>query len=126
MSRSETRRQDNASDSGFQTLFDGTRNSFRQWHQVETAIVTLADDRMVTTADTEFGLAFYSQATFGDFILQLEFSLADPRVDNSGVFVRFRDPRLPHSREILAEDRFLDIQRNRAWIAAYSGFEIQS
>lgn len=80
---------------------------------------------MVTTADTEFGLAFYSEATFGDFILQLEFSLEDPRIDNSGVFVRFRDPRLPPSRETLAEDKFLDIQRNRAWIAAYSGFEIQ-
>ena len=112
-------------ESRFETLFDGTPYSLKNWDQVGADTVTLTDGSLVTSATAEFGLVFYTQDIFGDFILQLEFSLANPRIDNSGVFVRFRDPRLPPSSHLLDNDKFLDISRNRAWIAAYSGFEIQ-
>ena len=41
---------------------------------------------------------FYEPKQFENFILRLDFLLAHPfgpNNDNSGVFVRFRDPRLP-------------------------------
>jgi hypothetical protein len=70
-------------------------------------------------------LLYYASATFNDFLLSLEFRLSDPLRDNSGIFVRFRNPALPPTTDILARDTSGNIARNAAWIAAYSGFEIQ-
>jgi hypothetical protein len=54
----------------------------------------------------------------------------DPRNQNSGIFVRFRDPLLDPTDEILKRIRnesndYQLFQQNRAWSAVHSGFEIQ-
>ena len=69
------------------------------------------------------GLFFYKPQQFENFILRLDFLLPHPRGDNndnSGVFVRFRDPRLPDP----APDP-VDPPNNAAFVAVHTGFEIQ-
>jgi hypothetical protein len=70
-------------------------------------------------------LLYYASATFSDFLLSLEFRLSDPLRDNSGVFVRFRNPALKPTRDIIARDELGNLAENPAWIAVYSGFEVQ-
>ena len=72
---------------------------------------------------TGIGLLFYKPQPFENFILRLDFLLPHPRGnnnDNSGVFVRFRDPRLPDP----APDP-VDPPNNAAFVAVHTGFEIQ-
>jgi hypothetical protein len=54
----------------------------------------------------------------------------DPQNQNSGIFVRFRDPALDPTPQILDRMKkegndFQLFQGNRAWSAVHSGFEIQ-
>jgi 3-keto-disaccharide hydrolase len=69
------------------------------------------------------GLLFYALQPFENFVLRLDFLLPHPRGadnDNSGVFVRFRDPRLPDP----APDP-VDPANNSAFVAMHTGFEAQ-
>src|SRR5262249_12834062 len=68
----------------------------------------------------DIGLFFYTAQSFSDFTLRLQFRL-DSRDDNSGVFVRFRDPRQPPPAG-LNDPR---IAANSAWLAVDTGFEVQ-
>lgn len=113
-------------------LFDGTLESFDRWRQVGPGRVVLAPSEggiegrmMVASAEQEFGVLVYDRAVFGDFTLNLEFALNDPQTDNSGVFVRFREPERPLPPGVLDADQRRAVARNRAWIAAFTGFEIQ-
>ena len=69
----------------------------------------------------EIGLCYFSHP-LGDFTLRLEFKLSSES-DNSGVFVRFRNPRLP------VPDRnnpnVVYPYNNRAFVAVDTGFEVQ-
>jgi len=106
---------------GFAWLFDGTPASFQQWAQAGPGSVELvqAEGVMVAHPGNDIGLLFYGAQAFGDFVLRLQFRL-EARDDNSGVFVRFRDPRLPAPD--LNDPR---TQTNPAWIAVDSGYELQ-
>jgi len=56
-------------------------------------------------------------------VLRLDFLLPHPRGngnDNSGVFIRFRDPRLPDP----APDP-VDPANNAAFVAVHTGYEVQ-
>jgi 3-keto-disaccharide hydrolase len=76
---------------------------------------------------------FYGSEAFNDFILRLQFRLVGPigsfgkSLDNSGVFVRFhyphqKGPDLPtNTNPALAAN----VASDAAWIAGYTGFEIQ-
>ncbi len=69
------------------------------------------DERLVTARPgDDIGLWFFADRGFADFVLRLQFRI-DAQRDNTGVFVRCRDPRseLP----------------NPAWSAVHTGFEIQ-
>jgi choline dehydrogenase-like flavoprotein len=105
---------------GFTSLFDGTLASFQQWLQAGPGSFEFLADEAVMLAHpgADIGLLFFPQQ-FGNFVLRLQFRL-DGRGDNSGVFVRFRDPRLP------APD-LTDPQvvANPAWGPVYTGFEVQ-
>jgi hypothetical protein len=116
----ETTQQDK-----FEFLFDETAASFARWRPIGPGEFTLTDGEILACGVFDFALLYFTPATFDDFILRLEFSIADPLIDNSGVFVRFRDPVLPPTQDILARNKFQEIERNKAWIAAYSGFEVQ-
>ena len=68
-------------------------------------------------------MLFYESQKFENFILRLDFLLSHPfgpGNDNSGVFVRFRDPRLPDP----APDP-VDPANNQAFVAVHTGYEIQ-
>ena len=75
----------------------------------------------MTYPGDDIGLFFYTEA-FGDFVLKLEFRLASLE-DNSGIFIRSRDPRLPVTRR--SDLTKSDAYDNGAFVAVDTGFEVQ-
>jgi choline dehydrogenase-like flavoprotein len=109
-------------EAGYQWLFDGSAASFANWHQVGPGNFDLdpGEHVLIARPGPEIGLLFYTVQSFSNFTLRLQFRI-DARSDNSGVFVRFRDPRQPPPAG-LNDPR---IAGNRAWLAVDTGFEIQ-
>jgi len=113
-----------APEAGFRYLFDGAEKTFAQWQKVGGGAFALIDGAIVTQTDPagELGLIFYARQAFTDFILRLQFRTGSP-TDNSGVFVRSRDPRQP------VPDRnqpgVLHTYNNKHWVAVDTGFEVQ-
>jgi hypothetical protein len=129
---------------GFRPLFDGTGVSFNRWSRVSPGSsngFTLINGEIVTYGGGDFGLLYYSAEAFADFTLRIQFRMFDLNNQNSGIFVRFRDPLLDPTpvtldrmrKESLNEKQFRpdlqsDIelfQANHAWSAVHSGFEVQ-
>jgi Domain of Unknown Function (DUF1080) len=111
-----------ALEAGYQWLFDGTLASFGDWQQAGPGNFDFdaAEQVLVARPGAEIGLLFYAAAAFSDFTLRLQFRF-DSRGDNSGIFVRFRDPRQPPPVG-LNDPR---IAANAVWLAVDTGFEIQ-
>jgi hypothetical protein len=111
-----------ALEAGFQWLFDGTPAAFANWQQAGPGAFNFNATEQVLVAQPggDIGLLFYALKAFSDFTLRLQFRL-NARDDNSGVFVRFRDPRKPPPAG-LSDPR---IAGNAAWLAVDTGFEIQ-
>jgi len=107
---------------GFRWLFNGSQASLANWQQAGPGQFAYDPNEQVITAHpgNDIGLLFYKVTGFSNFTLRLQFRL-DSRTDNSGVFVRFRDPRQP-APPGLGDPR---IPGNPAWVAVYTGFEIQ-
>lgn len=107
---------------GFESLFDGTDATFRKWQSVGPGRFTLVDGAVVAEPGNDLSLLYFAGKQFADFTLRLQLRL-DRGDDNSGVFVRFRDPRLP------VPDRNPGVPPhpydNPAWIAVTTGFEVQ-
>jgi choline dehydrogenase-like flavoprotein len=106
---------------GFVWLFDGSAASFGHWLQAGPGDMLLDEEEGLVTARPghEIGLWFFGDRGFVDFVLRLQFRI-DAQNDNTGVFVRFRDPcSLPPDH--------LDprLSANPAWIAVHTGFEVQ-
>ena len=119
----------------FVALFDGTAASFADWHPTGPGRFELIDGAIVTGSNSgnfaELALLYYTPRTFGDFVLRLKFRIADPG-DNSGVFVRFRDPGTPiPDAELEGPDAATlypsraDYAANILFMAADTGFEAQ-
>ena len=109
-------------DVGFQSVFTGASASFDQWQLAGSGNFSLINGEMVVEPGSDLGLLFLATKTFSDFLLKLEFQLG--RIDdNSGIFVRFRNPRLP------VPDRNLPgvsyPYNNQAFVGVDTGFEIQ-
>ena len=106
---------------GFEWLFDGTSASFADWVQAGPGRMILDENEgaLIAQPGPDIGLCFFGRRGFGDFVLRLQFRIQF-RGDNSGVFVRFRDPCRPPSD--LGDARALT---NPAWIAVHTGFEVQ-
>jgi choline dehydrogenase-like flavoprotein len=106
---------------GFVSLFDGTAASFSRWAQAGPGRMRLDEGEgvMVVEPGDDIGLCFFGDRSFGDFVLRLQFRI-DSLGDNSGIFIRFRDPRL--APPDLAAGR---VTSNPAWIAVRTGFEVQ-
>ena len=112
----------NALEDTFEYIFDGTNATFSKWLQAGGGAFALIDGAMVAQpGGSEIGLCYFSRP-FSDFVLRLEFKLSAPD-NNSGVFVRFRNPRLP------VPDRFdpsiVFPYNNQAWVGVDTGFEVQ-
>lgn len=110
------------SEPGYEPLFDGTDRSLRGWQIAGTGRFTLINGTLVAEPGGDLGLLYYAGRTFGDFSLKLEFRLESIE-DNSGVFVRFRDPRqpVPDRQDFTKAYRY----HNQAWVAVNTGFEVQ-
>jgi hypothetical protein len=113
-------------EAGFTALFDGTEKSFNNWKFAGRGAFALVDGALIAQPGDALGLLFYAARTFGDFTLRLQFQLPHPTGpgnDNSGVFVRFRDPRLPvPDPNNPAVSYPYD---NQAWVEVHTGFEVQ-
>lgn len=104
---------------GFRTLFDGSEATFKQWKLAGPGSFTLTDGAIVADPAGDIGLLYYPQA-FADFRLRLQFRLQS-KDDNSGVFLRFRNPQLPASSANGNAARY----ENAAYVAVDTGFEVQ-
>ena len=106
----------------YKYLFDGTDTLFTKWQLAGGGAFALVDGQIVAQPDPagNLGLLYFPQQ-FNDFNLRLEFRLNDPANDNSGVFVRFRDPRMP----VPGRDGVSRPYNNQHWVAVDTGFEIQ-
>jgi hypothetical protein len=109
-------------EAGYQWLFDGTLGSFANWQQAGPGSFDFdaGEQVLVARPGPEIGLFFYAAQAFSDFTLRLQFRV-DAHSDNSGIFLRFRDPRQPPPPG-LNNPR---IAANPAWLAVDTGFEIQ-
>jgi hypothetical protein len=106
-------------------LFDGTERSFQKWKFVGGGSFSRSGRALVARPGNDIGLLYFPQV-FGDFTLTLDFMLPSPRGDNndnSGIFVRFQDPKQP------VPDRnnsaITYTYNNQAYVAVDTGFEIQ-
>ncbi len=110
-----------AAEAGFEFLFDGTEKTFGQWQMAGDGAFALVDGSLVAQPGGNIGLLYFAPRQFGDFTLHLKFRLARPtgdNNDNSGVFVRFRDPRRPVPPGATP-------YVNQAFVAVHTGFEVQ-
>jgi Domain of Unknown Function (DUF1080)/GMC oxidoreductase len=132
-------------EAGFEPLFDGTERTFQRWRSAGPGSFALVDGSLVAQpgAPADVGgvrvpvgdqtVFYYAAETFDDFVLRLQFRPAGPvrrsgkPADNSGVFVRFhsphrRGPDLPTNLDPALKEK---VTVNPAWVATYTGFEIQ-
>ncbi|MBI5590269.1 MAG: DUF1080 domain-containing protein [Deltaproteobacteria bacterium] len=111
-------------EAGFTYLFDGSDVQFANWQMAGGGFFLRFGRTMIAQQNGRgIGLLFYTPQRFENFVLRLDFLLPHPRGnnnDNSGVFVRFRDPRLPDP----APDQ-IDPANNAAFVAVHTGFEVQ-
>jgi hypothetical protein len=113
--------------SGVTYLFDGTQKSadfFKQWLMAGGGSFRIVGRSLIAQPGNQIGLLYYIGKQFDDFTLNLDFCLPHPRGvcnDNSGVFVRFRDPRKP----VLPGTPGPDVPGNTATVAVDTGYEIQ-
>jgi serine/threonine protein kinase len=109
-------------DSGFSSLYDGTPAMWRKWIHVGDAGFAREGAAIVTRArrGQDMGLLFCSDMQFDDFVLRFEFQTSSLD-DESGVFLRFRDPR----RKVLGRNGKSYRFANPAYVAVETGFEWQ-
>ena len=115
-------------DAGFKYLFDGTGTQFKNWKMAKGGggSFIIVNRALVAQPSGDIGLLYYTTEKFEDFTLRLEFLLSRPLGkdnDNSGVFVRFRDPSQPVPRA--DGSGISDLYNNQAYVAVNTGFEIQ-
>jgi hypothetical protein len=112
---------------GFRYLFDGTQASadlFAKWQMAGGGRFQIVGRSLVAQPGNAIGLLYYAAEQFDDFTLRLDLCLPHPRGisnDNSGIFVRFRDPRKPE----LPGTPGPDVPGNTATVAVDTGYEIQ-
>ena len=134
-----------AAEAGFQALFDGTEKTFQLWKGAGPGGFALVDGALVAQpglaawVDGAFvpvgphSVFYYAPEAFNDFTLRLQFRLAGPvngggkPIDNSGVFLRFHAPHPAGTDLPTNVDPSLQgaVASNPAWVAAYTGFEVQ-
>jgi Domain of Unknown Function (DUF1080)/GMC oxidoreductase len=115
-------------DPGFTPLFDGTAKAFGSWKSADAKNgqgFAHIDGEIVTYGFADFALLYFATKAFSDFHLRLQFKCFDANNNNSGVFVRFRDPRLRLPAELASRADAEKVKGNPAWSAVISGFEIQ-
>ena len=111
----------------YQLIFDGTAASLARWVQAPSGSFELQPDGSIRSAGG-LGMLWYAAQAYGDFSLRLQFR--DARTDgghsNSGVLVRFPDPRTPLEQRPPGSCGTVGPARTSpAWVAIYCGQEVQ-
>jgi len=114
--------------SGVTYLFDGSQNAadfFSKWLLAGGGSRRIVGRSLIAQPGPGgIGLLYYAAQQFDNFTLDLDFCLPHPRGnqnDNSGVFVRFRDPQKPE----LPGTPGPDVPGNAATVGVDTGYEIQ-
>jgi glucose/arabinose dehydrogenase/PKD repeat protein/type 1 glutamine amidotransferase len=111
----------------YQRIFDGTAGSLSQWVQAPAGSFTLQPDGSLRSAGG-LGMLWYAGRQYGDFSVRLQFRNArtDGGAPNSGVFVRFPDPRTPLADRPAGSCGTVGAARTQpAWVAIFCGQEVQ-
>lgn len=114
-------------EAGFTNLFDGTQKPatfFSDWLMAGGGGFKIVGRSLVAQPGNGIGLLYYTPKQYDNFTLRLDFCLPHPHGnnnDNSGVFVRFRDPR----KAVLPGTPGPDVPGNPATVAVDTGYEIQ-
>jgi hypothetical protein len=115
-------------DPGFTPLFDGTASTFGSWKSADAKNgqgFAHIDGEILTYGSTDFALLYFATRAFKDFHLRLQFKCFDSNNNNSGIFVRFLDPRLRLPAALASRADADKVAGNPAWRAVISGFEVQ-
>ncbi len=109
---------------GYEPLFDGTAQSLLGWEQAPSGSFGIQPDGTLRSAGG-LGMLWHTKE-LGDFSLKLQFRDVAPGTTraNSGVFVRFPDPRTPVAQRPEC-GRTGSAATSQAWVAIYCGHEIQ-
>lgn len=112
---------------GYQPIFDGTASSLQGWSQAPSGQFTLQPDGTIRSSGG-LGMLWYSDKAYADFSVRLQFrdSSPDQHRANTGVFVRFPDPRTPLEQRPAGSCGTVGTARTSpAWVAIFCGHEIQ-
>jgi hypothetical protein len=112
---------------GYKAIFDGTAQSLAKWSQAGSGQFSLQPDGSIRSSGG-LGMLWYSAKAFGDFSVRLQYRDIAPEGHraNSGVFVRFPDPRTPlDSRPTGSCGTLGPARTSDAWVGIYCGHEVQ-
>ncbi|WP_328606902.1 ThuA domain-containing protein [Amycolatopsis sp. NBC_00345] len=111
---------------GYDAIYDGTAESFRNWSQAPSGEFTIQPDGSLKPSGG-LGMLWYSARQYGNFSVKLQFKDVAPTGSaNSGVFVRFPDPRTPLEQRPPGSCGTVGSARtSQAWVAIYCGHEVQ-
>ncbi len=112
---------------GYETIFDGTPQSFQGWSMAPSGQFNLQPDGSLRTSGG-LGMLWYSKKAYADFSVRLKFRDVAPGTGraNTGVFVRFPDLRTPLADRPTGSCGTVGSARTSpAWVAIYCGHEIQ-
>jgi glucose/arabinose dehydrogenase/type 1 glutamine amidotransferase len=112
---------------GYEPIFDGTAGSLANWRQAPGGSFSLRSDGSIRSSGG-LGMLWYSKEALGDFSIRMQFQDVAPEGyrANSGVFVRFPDPRTPLDQRPPGSCGTIGSARtSAAWVAIYCGQEVQ-
>ena len=112
---------------GYQPIFDGTAYSLAGWRQAPGGSFGLRPDGSIRSSGG-LGMLWYADQEFADYSIRLQFRDVSPDNvrANSGVFVRFPDPRTPLEQRPPGSCGTVGSARTSpAWVAIFCGHEIQ-
>ncbi|WP_442818637.1 ThuA domain-containing protein [Streptomyces sp. NBC_01320] len=112
---------------GYRPLFDGTAASLADWRQAGPGKFSLQPDGTIRSSGG-LGMLWYAKQELGDFSVRLQFRDMAPGTGNanSGVFIRFPDPRTPLADRPAGSCGTVGSARTAPeWLAIYCGQEIQ-
>ncbi|RZQ62472.1 ThuA domain-containing protein [Amycolatopsis suaedae] len=110
---------------GYDAIFDGT--SLAGWEQAPSGQFTIQPDGSLRPSGG-LGMLWFAGKQYGNFSLKLQFKDIAPNEHraNSGVFVRFPDPRTPLDQRPPGSCGTTGSARtSQAWVAIYCGHEVQ-
>jgi glucose/arabinose dehydrogenase/PKD repeat protein len=112
---------------GYDAIYDGTVESFRNWAMAPSGEFVIQPDGSLRTSGG-LGMLWYAKQSYKNFSVKLQFRDISPEgtAGNGGVFVRFPDPRTPLAQRPPGSCGTVgSAQTSQAWVAIYCGHEIQ-